>query len=133
MRKIQKLLWAMTALSVLGLIADLVVASHIGSPDLQKTLIAPVIFTGILLALCVILYFMVKVEPFLRGNFRQEIYRDLVLLGVQMGYCWLMLTGKVSAEAGTWGDIFAFLGYIHVFILAYRFNQKKKAVENLRR
>lgn len=132
METMRNLLWAMAGLSVLGVAALLAVAGNIGSDQLSRLLIAPVVLSGMLALLCVRLYAMAKTMPFGRNDFRQETLHSLVVLCVQTGYCGLMLAGKANPEvgAGTWGDIFAFLGYFCVFVLVYRFYQKKKVVEH---
>lgn len=128
METMQKLLWVMAGLSGLGLAANLAVAGSVGSDQLRRLLIAPVVLSGMLTLLCVVLYSMAKTMPFGRNDFRQETLHGLVVLCVQTGYCGLMLAGKAGPGVEGWGDIFAFLGYFCVFVLVYRFYQKKKVV-----
>lgn len=124
--KIKNLLGTMACLSALGLAVELAVAASTGSSMQRFLLILPVVFSGILVLLGVRLFFLSKEMPD-GDSFRKSVLSCLVVLGVQTGYCLLMATGKVGLEPGTFGDIFAFLGYFSVLRLAYDANKKKSA------
>ncbi len=130
-KKMQYLLWGMAGLSALGVASLLAVTANLDSDQLSRFLLVPVVLSGVLLLMCVALFFMAKDMPFGRGGFQGEALNALVVLCVQTGYSALMLSGMASPGIGarSWGEIFAFLGYFCVFILLYRFYQKKKVIE----
>ena len=124
--KIKNLLGTMACLSALGLAVELAVAASTGSSMQRILLILPVAFSVILVLLVVRLLLWAKEMPD-GERIRQNVFSCLVVLGVQTGYCLLMATGKVGLEPGTFGDIFAFLGYFSVLRLAYDFRKQKPA------
>ena len=124
--KIKNLLGTMATLCVLGLAAELAVAASTGSSMQRILLILPVIFSAILVALAAGLLVLAKEMPD-GERIRQNVFSCLIVLGVQTGYCLLMATGKVGLEPGTFGDIFAFLGYFSVLRLVYDFHKQKPA------
>ena len=124
--KIKNLLGVMACLSALGLAVELAVAASTGSSMQRVLLFLPVAFSGILVLLVVRLLLLAKEMPD-GERIRQNVFSCLVVLGVQTGYCLLMATGKVGLEPGTFGDIFAFLGYFSVLRLVYDFHKQKPA------
>ena len=130
--KIKNLLGTMATLSVLGLAVELAVAASTGSSMQRVLLFLPVAFSAILVLLVVRLLFLAKEMPD-GERLRQNVFSSLVVLGVQTGYCLLMATGKVGLEPGTFGDIFAFLGYFSVLRLAYDFHKQKPVDEKTSR
>jgi hypothetical protein len=124
--KIKNLLGVMACLSALGLAVELAVAASNGSSMQRVLLILPVVFSGILVLLVVRLLLLAKEMPD-GERIRQNVFSCLIVLGVQTGYCLLMATGKVGLEPGTFGDIFAFLGYFSVLRLVYDFHKQKPA------
>lgn len=124
--KIKNLLGTMACLSGLGLAVELAVAASTGSSMQRVLLFLPVAFSVILVLLVVRLFFWAKEVPD-GERLRQNLISCLVVLGVQTGYCLLMATGKVGLEPGTFGDIFAFLGYFSVLRLVYDFHKQKPA------
>ena len=124
--QMKSILGVMACLSGLGLAVELAVAASTGSPMQRFLLILPVVFSGILVLLGVRLFFLSKEMPD-GDSFQKSVLSCLLVLGVQTGYCLLMATGKVGLEPGTFGDIFAFLGYFSVLRLAYDVNKKKPA------
>ena len=130
--KIKNLLGTMATLSALGLAVELAVAASTGSSMQAVLLFLPVVFSGILVLLAVRLFFWAKEVPD-GERLRQNLISCLVVLGVQTGYCLLMVTGKVGLEPGTFGDIFAFLGYFSVLRLVYDFHKQKPVDEKTSR
>jgi hypothetical protein len=116
----------MACLSALGLAVELAVAASTGSSMQRGLLILPVVFSGILVLLVVRLLLLAKEMPD-GERIRRNVFSCLIVLGVQTGYCLLMATGKVGLEPGTFGDIFAFLGYFSVLRLVYDFHKQKPA------
>ena len=127
--KIKNLLGAMAILSALGLAVELAVAASTGSSMQRVLLFLPVAFSGILVLLVVRLLLLAKEMPD-EERIRQNVFSCLIVLGVQTGYCLLMATGKVGLEPGTFGDIFAFLGYFSVLRLVYDANKKSPKPED---
>lgn len=130
--KIKNLLGTMATLSALGLAVELAVAASTGSSMQRVLLILPVAFSAILLAQCVRVFFLAK-EMLEGERLRQNVFSSLVVLGVQTGYCILILAGKVGLQPGTFADIFAFLGYFSVLRLAYDFHKQKPVDEKTSR
>ena len=130
--KIKNLLGTMACLSGLGLAVELAVAASTGSSMQAVLLFLPVAFSVILVLLVVRLLLWAKEMPD-GERIRQNVFSCLVVLGVQTGYCLLLATGKVGLEPGTFGDIFAFLGYFSVLRLAYDFHKQKPVDEKTSR
>ena len=127
-KKVKNLLGTMATLSALGLAAELAVAASTGASMQRILLILPVIFSAILVALAAGLLVPAKEMPD-GERLRQNVFSCLIVLGVQTGYCLLMATGKVGLEPGTFGDIFAFLGYFSVLRLVYDFHKQKPSAD----
>ena len=126
--KIKSLLGTMATLSVLGLAVELAVAASTGSSMQAVLLFLPVAFSVILVLLAAGLLVLAKEMPD-GERIRQNVFSCLVVLGVQTGYCILVLVEKVGLQPGSVGDIFAFLGYFSVLRLVYDFHKQKPSAD----